>query len=48
LTAFGARTSTCILRFDRQFTEFKAYGDQGVCKVRGKRLGSIGPDDGTH
>ena len=29
------------LRFDKQFTEFRAYGKQGVCEVTGKRLGPI-------
>jgi hypothetical protein len=45
---FWRQDEHLYLRFDRQFTEFKAYGDQGVCKVRGKRLGPIGPADGTH
>jgi hypothetical protein len=29
------------LRFDKQFTEFKIYGEQGDCLVTGKRLGPI-------
>jgi hypothetical protein len=30
------------LKFDKQFSEFEAYGEQGGCQVRGKRLAPIG------
>jgi serine/threonine protein kinase len=39
---FWGPSQHLYLKFDKQFSEFEAYGDQGGCQVRGKRLAPIG------
>jgi len=39
---FWGPTQHLYLKFDRQFSEFEAYGEQGGCQVRGKRLAPVG------